>query len=111
MNPESNRKKLTETYPPFTIGLKTGPKEWGSAKWKKTRFSAAKQRMPVRAGNCDRRGAETGRTNLGPAGAGLAGARRVGESSANVLCGVRLSPGTRPSLRSPHAGYFLAGSC
>src|SRR5271156_4428780 len=108
MKPESKRKKLTEIYPPFTIGPMIGPNEWGSAKWKKTRFSAAKQRMPVRAGNCVRRGAETGRTNIGPAGTDLAGARRVEGNSATVLCGVRLSPGSRPSLRSPLAGYFPA---
>src|ERR1700730_1109486 len=108
MKPESSRKKLTEMYPPFTTGL-NGPKEWGSAKWKKTRLRAAKQRIPVSAGNCDFRGAaadlrRTGRAGACGAGAGiagtdLAGTCSAGERSATVLWGVRRSPGNRPFLR------------
>src|SRR5258708_14842822 len=100
MKPESRRKKLTEMYPPFTIGL-SGPKERGSAKWKKTRLRAAKQRIPVSAGSCDFRGAvaaglrRTGRAGAcgavaGTAGTGIAGTDRAGtcsagENSATVL--------------------------
>src|SRR5271156_2406855 len=114
MKPESNRKKLTEMYPPFTTGL-SGPKEWGSAKWKKTRLRAAKQRIPVSAGNCDFRGAAAaglrrigragacgavaGTAVAGIAGTELAGTWSAGESSATVLWGVRRSPGNRPFLR------------
>src|SRR6185437_6220376 len=52
--PESSRKKLTETYPLSTTGAK-GPKIFGSEKWKKRMFSAARARMPVSASSRDRR--------------------------------------------------------
>src|ERR1700733_487902 len=104
MKPDNSRKKLTEMYPPLTTGL-NGPNEWGSAKWKKTRLRAAKQRIPVRAGNWDRRGAAAGRTNTGPAGAcawfawddrSVALSPGAGDGSASVVWGVRRSPGSRP---------------
>ena len=92
------------------MGL-NGPKDFGSEKWKKTRFSAAKQRMPVSAGSEVLREEETGLAKTGAGGTGGAGVSRTGADIAGgcnaiVLSGVRRSPGNRPSLHSRLAECF-----